>query len=104
MQRLEHTHGAPGKLAAHVLAYLIAGHHAGLGDWNNGLAQRLADPDSLQELQESLAAQPPDGVLKPDGFAPICGAFRAAQVAALWVRMLFSCLVDADFLDTESAL
>ena len=28
MQRLEHTHGAPGKLAAHVLAYLIAGQHS----------------------------------------------------------------------------
>ena len=27
MQRLEQTHGAPGKLAARVLAYLIAGQH-----------------------------------------------------------------------------
>ena len=28
MQRLEQTHGAPGKLAARVLAYLIAGQHS----------------------------------------------------------------------------
>ncbi len=103
MQRLEHTHGAPGKLAAHVLAYLIAGHHAGLADWNDGLAQRLADPDSLQELQETLAAQPPDGVLKPDGFIPDLRRIPGgAEGFALWVRMLFSCLVDADFLDTEA--
>ncbi|MBP8151581.1 MAG: CRISPR-associated endonuclease Cas3'', partial [Xylophilus sp.] len=103
MQRLEHTHGAPGKLAANVLAYLIAGHHAGLADWSDGLAQRLADPDSLQELQETLAAQPPDGVLKPDGFIPDLRRIPGGAAGfALWVRMLFSCLVDADFLDTEA--
>ncbi|MBP7545966.1 MAG: CRISPR-associated endonuclease Cas3'', partial [Acidovorax sp.] len=103
MQRLEHTHGAPGKLAANVLAYLIAGHHAGLADWSDGLAQRLADPDSLQELQETLAAQPPDGDLKPDGFIPDLRRIPGGAAGfALWVRMLFSCLVDADFLDTEA--
>ena len=103
MQRLEQTHGAPGKLAARVLAYLIAGHHAGLADWNDGLAQRLADPDSLQELQESLLSHPPDDVLKPDGFIPDLRRIPGgAGGFALWVRMLFSCLVDADFLDTEA--
>lgn len=103
MQRLEQTHGAPGKLAAHVLAYLIAGHHAGLADWSDGLEQRLADPDSLQELQESLSANPPDDVLKPNGFTPDLRRIPGgAGGFALWVRMLFSCLVDADFLDTEA--
>ncbi len=103
MQRLEQTHGAPGKLAAHVLAYLIAGHHAGLADWSDGLQQRLADPDSLQELQESLSANPPDDVLKPNGFTPDLRRIPGgAGGFALWVRMLFSCLVDADFLDTEA--
>ncbi|HRM83943.1 MAG TPA: CRISPR-associated endonuclease Cas3'', partial [Acidovorax temperans] len=103
MQRLEQTHGAPGKLAAHVLAYLIAGHHAGLADWNDGLEQRLADPDSLQELQESLCANPPDDVLTPDGFTPDLRRIPGGAAGfALWVRMLFSCLVDADFLDTEA--
>ena len=103
MQRLEHAHGAPGKLAAHILAYLIAGHHAGLADWDDGLRQRLEDPDSRQELQESLSANPPDGVLKPDGFIPDLRRIPGgAGGFSLWVRMLFSCLVDADFLDTEA--
>jgi CRISPR-associated endonuclease/helicase Cas3 len=103
LQRLEKTHGAPGKLAAHVLAYLIAGHHAGLDDWSEGLQQRLAHPDSLQELAESLASNPPDEVLRPDGFAPNLRHIPGGQGGfALWVRMLFSCLVDADFLDTEA--
>lgn len=103
LQRLEQTHGPQGKLAAHVLAYLIAGHHAGLGDWNEGLQQRLDHPDSLQELQEALAAHPPADVLTPDGFSPDLRRIPGgAGGFALWVRMLFSCLVDADFLDTEA--
>ncbi len=103
LQRLEQAHGAPGKLAARVLAYLIAGHHSGLADWNDGLEQRLADPDSLQELQESLFASPPDDVLTPDGFTPDLRRIPGGAAGfALWVRMLFSCLVDADFLDTEA--
>ena len=46
----EKTHSAAGALWAmqqlpkpygNVLAYLIAGHHAGLDDWNGGLSERL---------------------------------------------------------------
>ena len=103
LQRLEQTHGSQGKLAAHVLAYLIAGHHAGLGDWSDGLQQRLSHPDSLQELQESLAVNPPAEVLMPDNFTPDLRRIPGGPGGfALWVRMLFSCLVDADFLDTEA--
>ena len=103
MQRLEKSHGAKGKLAAHVLAYLIAGHHTGLADWHEGLKQRLNDPDSVQELQEALAASPPGELLEPGGFCPDLRSIPGgADGFALWVRMLFSCLVDADFLDTEA--
>ena len=86
-----------------ILAYLIAGHHAGLPDWHSGetggaaLNARLADKSHLERalsqpivpaiLTQTKPASPPVG--KSDGFA-------------LWVRMLFSCLVDADFLDTEA--
>jgi CRISPR-associated endonuclease/helicase Cas3 len=88
-----------------VLAYLIAGHHSGLADWNDGLEQRLADPDSLQELQESLFASPPDDVLTPDGFTPDLRRIPGGAAGfALWVRMLFSCLVDADFSGHRGAL
>src|SRR5690606_11255728 len=40
-------------LAGRVLAYVIAGHHAGLADWSEGLDARLAHPDSRSELDES---------------------------------------------------
>ena len=108
----EKTHSAAGALWAiqqlnqpnrpygHILAYLIAGHHAGLDDWDGGLKERLQSSDAQQELADALAAQPPADVLAHgDLVARIPGGPAGF---ALWVRMLFSCLVDADFLDTEA--
>ncbi len=104
IEKLEQTHGPGGKLAARVLAYLIAGHHAGLGDWNNGLQERLDEADSKTELTEARATNPPQRILDAGDFIPnlkdIPGGLTDGF--ALWVRMLFSCLVDADFLDTEA--
>ncbi|MEW6678036.1 MAG: CRISPR-associated helicase Cas3' [Pseudomonadota bacterium] len=91
--------------AGRVLAYLIAGHHAGLYDWhseNDSLQYRLEQPDSQQELDESLASEPPGNILDPGDFKPDLKSVPGlGKGFALWVRMLFSCLVDADFLDTE---
>ena len=88
-----------------VLAYLIASHHAGLYDWNsefNSLEARLASEASRTELQEALTAAAPEILDHGDfvpGRQPIPGG---ATGFALWLRMLFSALVDADFLDTEA--
>jgi CRISPR-associated endonuclease/helicase Cas3 len=91
--------GMPGR----VLAYLIAGHHAGLYDWFGGLDARLNSTDSRDELNEALAERPPADILDHGSFAPDLRAIPGGKDGfALWVRMLFSCLVDADFLDTES--
>ncbi|MGB3742553.1 MAG: CRISPR-associated helicase Cas3' [Castellaniella sp.] len=86
-----------------VLAYLIAGHHAGLDDWFGGLNERFDDPRSQAELDESLAENPPAELLDPGAFNPaILRAVPGGKDGfALWIRMLFSALVDADFLDTE---
>jgi len=88
----------------HLLAYGLAGHHAGLPDWQSptgqsGLRNRLDKP-----IEDWSAA--PDHVriadvhelprLQLDG----SNAHKAFQVSVLG-RMLFSCLVDADFLCTE---
>lgn len=103
METLEKTHGANGKLAARVLAYLIAGHHAGLDDWDGGLNERLAQADCQTELQEAKDAKPPASILDSGEFAPDLRQIPAGAAGfALWVRLLFSCLVDADFLDTEA--
>ncbi len=108
----EKTHSAAGALWAmqqlnkpnqpygNILAYLIAGHHAGLDDWDGGLNQRLQNDDAKQELKEALAANPPAHILTHSNLvAQIPGGSAGF---ALWVRLLFSCLVDADFLDTEA--
>ena len=84
-----------------VLAYLIAGHHAGLPDWQSaesgaaGLAQRLQRGDLLDKVP--LTGIPAE-IVNPN--MPSQKA-KPGSDGALWIRMLFSCLVDADFLDTE---
>ena len=105
------THSTAGALLAqerfgprgHVLAYLIAGHHAGLHDWHGGLNERLAGEDARRELDEALSAGPPADILHPGDHDLDLKAIPGGKAGfALWVRMLFSCLVDADFLDTEA--
>lgn len=87
-----------------MLAYAIAGHHAGLpnGKSNNNscLTKRLGKkiPDYLscpdQILDCTKLRDPPFGLDKK----------RYAFQLSFFIRMIFSCLVDADFLDTEAFL
>lgn len=92
------NYGPPGRL----LAYLVAGHHAGLPDWiggiqpNGALSQRLAS--SSEELA-SIENWLPN--LKLPAQLPSPPRQMAHCEMHLWIRMLYSCLVDADFLDTE---
>lgn len=111
LHHLQHRFGRPGALLSRLLQYAIAGHHAGLADWEGDLAARLASADANRELQEAIAAPQPTGLLHPslDAMDPkalltLLNDSSPAQPgrAALWLRMLFSALVDADFLDTEA--
>ena len=103
METLAARNGARGALAAKVLAYVIAGHHAGLDDWHQGLSERLAGNDALSELSDVKLENPPLDVLEAGNFDPDLRAIPGGSAGfALWVRMIFSCLVDADFLDTEA--
>lgn len=92
--------GLHGKL----LAYLIAGHHAGLPDGDSAesgprsLTARLNE--GSEHLEKALNGLDVPEILdlpkpgqKPKG---------TQESLHLWIRMLYSCLVDADFLDTES--
>ncbi len=88
----------------HILAYIIAGHHAGLPDWYSSESDNAALTIRLQEGQHNLEyiRDYTDLILpniihsQPPVFA------RIPENVHLWVRMIFSCLVDADFLDTEA--
>jgi len=100
-----------GPVIARVLSYLIAGHHAGLSDWageNKSLHNRFAQDNAGKELATALAAEIPAALLKPVAALPNINdlmRYRDDEIPgrfALWVRMLFSCLIDADFLDTEA--
>ncbi len=85
----------------HVLAYIIAGHHAGLPDWFGGrgsLKHRLAT--GMAEYDDAIQEDIPKKIL--EGICPeLPSLVSSSEHIALWIRMLFSCLVDADFLDTE---
>lgn len=99
-----------------ILAYLIAGHHAGLPDGKAAMLEKTAPGWNLDDWQregeKNLAALGPlvDQVRKqlPELPATILPAFirgnsdHVAQAFFFWIRMLFSCLVDADCLDAEA--
>ncbi len=98
-----------GNVIGKLMAFCIAGHHAGLangngeGDNRRTLKQRLAlqfgaDIPALDnlwqqeiKLPQNLSAPP----LKADVHHPFFSY-------AFFTRMLYSCLVDADYLDTEA--
>lgn len=110
-QYLPEKMGKEGQVAARVLSYLIAGHHAGLDNWFQGLSDRFASDDTQREFADTVAAQPHEDILRPNlvfpdlSKVPVDGKNgRPPGAFALWVRMLFSSLVDADFLDTERFL
>lgn len=89
-----------GKSVGRILAYCIAGHHAGLPDWTgsqSSLSYRLAHISTNGipfKYREFLSTNKP--ISLPWKFD------SNGLDMSLWIRMLFSCLVDADFLDTEA--
>lgn len=95
------------KYLGRILGYLIAGHHTGLPDWyyeagtrGAPLSERL---NNLEHLQNALGGKPPESVLNTalPSSPPCQSRYGDSELVHLWIRMLYSCLVDADFLDTE---
>lgn len=88
------------------LAFAIAGHHAGLADKQN-LKERLETKKFLlKEIMESslneIPSPAPESVSElPFFLRSLSDPVRFRRSYEFWVRMLFSALVDADFLDAE---
>jgi CRISPR-associated endonuclease/helicase Cas3 len=94
------------RCGGYLLAYTIAGHHAGLAN-GAGEGRRIALRDRLQAPLPALLPAWQNEIRLPDAL-PLPIEFVAQSEdrfqfrLAFLVRMLFSCLVDADFLDTEA--
>ncbi len=91
------------RIGAGMSACCVIGHHGGLPDYGNPDVDMPGDATfigrlkkGLQSRQPSCAwsgqlpAPPPEPDFQNDGYR-----------LSLWTRMLYSCLVDADYLDTE---
>ena len=100
--------------AARLLTYVIGGHHSGLPDWMPQLHSRLYEDNSklavaelnpiinIEEVKQFIDKPIPKTT--PSIFSKPILKMETVDVNEqlhLWVRMLFSSLVDADFLDTE---
>lgn len=122
LESLQGLHGAPGRLVGWLLAHLIASHHHGLYD-HADLQDRLfgrGGADSQREKVQAVAAcaahdasllsvpgslVPLDVLRSIPGLGGSAGDGTAEVLAvSMALRMVFSALVDADFLDTESYL
>lgn len=114
-----HLEGKPGKIPHAIygarlvedqfmkkgrfLAYCIAGHHTGLPDWSpttggqSSLQFQLSRSMEMREIRAYIRSK-----IQSSSFLAPPWKFSDGLDVSLWIRMLYSCLVDADFLDTES--
>ena len=88
----------------HIAAMVIQGHHGGLKSpqqFKAWLAEKCGDPrisvqESLDLAKDAIPNLEPAAQVTPPPF------LKDRKSLEFFLRFLFSCLVDADFLDTES--
>jgi CRISPR-associated endonuclease/helicase Cas3 len=84
-----------------VLAFLIAGHHGGLPS-RSELKTWLQDRTKIQRSQDAIQLIRKHLVdIEPTQALSLPLHLKSEHEAEFFIRMLFSALVDADFLDTE---
>lgn len=91
------------RMDALMSACCVVGHHSGLPDFGNLVTDQPGDPTFVGRLRRGNQGEIPPytwngslpkGLTEPD--------FQDDDyLRSLWTRMLYSCLVDADYLDTE---
>lgn len=115
-RKVEHSSAAAELLcsvpdgAGLLLAYCAAGHHTGLPD--GGVSADMEDSPTLTGKLKRQKKRDGDYLAYKEALADVdmqvglpsldVPAAHAGFSYSFWTRMLFSCLVDADFLDTEA--
>ena len=98
---------------AQLLAYAISGHHRGLydyGELQNKLEEDIYTKDrckkaegALSELMSEIQSWVKEHGAKTEAYLrKLASRVEEEEQAQALIRLLFSCLVDADFLDTEA--
>ena len=98
---------------AQLLAYAISGHHRGLydyGELQNKLEEDIYTKDrckkaegALSELMSEIQNWVKEHGAKTEAYLrKLASRVEEEEQAQALIRLLFSCLVDADFLDTEA--
>ena len=98
--------------SSQLLAYAISGHHRGLYDYGE-LETKLKDIDTkdrckkaegdLSELMSEVQNWVKEHGAKTEAYLrKLASRVEEEEQAQALIRLLFSCLVDADFLDTEA--
>lgn len=102
ISKIERAHAKIGAVALYKLlsppyaiplAYCIEGHHNGIADWHGGLDNKIIDTICWDAVEEQNFLPQPNKI----NFPKFTHQYQLHQ----WIRMLYSTLVDADWLDTE---
>lgn len=88
-------------------AACVAGHHGGLQDFGNSKADQPGTSTLYGRLKKGIAEKYVEscgdsGIELPSNIPePKRWPESLKEMETFWIRMLYSCLVDADYLDTE---
>ena len=94
------------RLGAEWAAFCVAGHHGGLPD-GGSILDDAGCSTLIGRLKRGLSGGIPDYSAWPGGLPPSTPPAlwgRDPLTDSFFVRMLYSCLVDGDYLDTEAFL
>jgi CRISPR-associated endonuclease/helicase Cas3 len=86
-----------------IFCWLIMGHHSGLADWGlsesgaKALEPKMRNPERSNTILESVPEK-----LKEQTVPDFPQLLHDGADISFLIRMIYSCVVDADFLDTEA--
>ncbi|SKA78233.1 CRISPR-associated helicase, Cas3 family [Caloramator quimbayensis] len=91
-----------GEIIGKIIAYCIAGHHAGLIDYGTSVKNNTLESRLKKSIYDYSSYKKEIEILKFDEKLSLkIDNINSFFSIAFFTKMLYSCLVDADFIDTE---